>query len=123
VLHEVHLVDRDDQLRDAEQHADERVALGLLQHALARVQQDHRQIRRRGARHHVARVLLVARAVRDDEPPARRREIAVGDVDRDPLLALRSQPVGQQRQVQRASPATTFARLFDVLELILEHLL
>ena len=34
---QVHLVDRHDEMGDAEQRADERVALGLLQHALARV--------------------------------------------------------------------------------------
>ena len=88
VVDEVHLVDRDDEVRDAEQGADERVALGLLQHASARVQQDHREVGGRGAGHHVARVLLVAGAVGDDEAPPRGREVAVGDVDRDALLAL-----------------------------------
>ncbi len=43
VVDQVHLVDRHDNLRDAEQRADERVALGLLEHALARVDQHHRR--------------------------------------------------------------------------------
>ena len=50
------------------------------------------------------------------------REVAVGDVDRDALLALGAQAVGQQRQVEevRAHP---LARLLDVLQLVGEHLL
>ncbi len=123
VLHEVHLVDRHHQVWDPQQRADERVSLRLLQHALARVQQDHGEVRRRGARHHVARVLLVAGAVGDDEPPPGRREVAVRHVDRDPLLALGAQAVGQQREVQRAGAAAPRTRLRDVLELVLEHLL
>ena len=51
------------------------------------------------------------------------REVAVGDVDRDPLLALGAQAVGQQRQVERALAAAALARLRDVLELVLEDLL
>ena len=40
--------------------------------------------------------------VGDDEAPPRRREVAVGDVDRDALLALGAQAVGQQREVDGA---------------------
>jgi hypothetical protein len=58
-----------------------------------------REVGRRGAGDHVARVLLVPGAVGDDEPPPRRREVAVGDVDRDALLALGAQAVDQQREV------------------------
>ncbi len=71
VVDEVHLVDGDDDVGDPEQRADERVALGLLEHALARVEQDHREVGGRGAGDHVARVLLVAGAVGDDEAPSR----------------------------------------------------
>ena len=122
-VNQVHLVDRHHHLRDAQQRADESVALGLLQHALARVDQHHRHVGSRGARHHVARVLLVAGAVGDDEAPPRGGEVAVGHVDRDPLLALRAQAVGEQREVERARPAAPGAGLRDVLQLVLEHLL
>ena len=123
VLDEVHLVDRHDDVRDAEQRADERVALGLLGHAAARVHEHDCEVRCRGARDHVARVLLVARAVGDDEATLGRREVAVGDVDRDALLALGPQAVRQQRQVERAHAAAPLARLRHVLELVLEDLL
>jgi hypothetical protein len=42
----------------------------------------------------------VARRVGDDELALRRREIAVRDVDRDALLALGLEAVGQQREVE-----------------------
>ena len=93
---EIHLVHAHDDVRDPEQRADERVALGLGDHALARVDQDDRQVSRRGARDHVPGVLLVPRRVGDDEPPLGGREVAVGDVDRDALLALGTEPVGEQ---------------------------
>ena len=64
VVDEVHLVDGDDEVRDAQQRGDEGVALGLLEHALARVDEDHREVGGRGAGDHVARVLHVARACR-----------------------------------------------------------
>ena len=94
---QVHLVDAHDQVRDAEQRAMNACRLGLLDDALARVDQHHRQIGRRGAGDHVARVLLVAGGVGDDELALRGREVPVGDVDRDALLALGPQAVGQQR--------------------------
>ena len=67
VADQVHLVDAHDQVPDAEQRRDERVPAGLLDHALAGVDQDHREVGGRGARDHVARVALVARGVGDDE--------------------------------------------------------
>ncbi len=109
VVDQVHLVDGHDQVRNAKQRADESMALGLLQHALARVEQDHREVGRRGAGHHVARVLLVPGAVGDDEAALGRGEVAVGHIDRDPLLALGAEPVGQQRQVERALAAAPLA--------------
>ena len=65
---------------------------------------------------HVARVLLVARRVGDDELAPRRREVAVRDVDRDALLALGDEAVGQQRRGRRARPR----RLRDVRSIAAE---
>jgi len=50
---------------------------------------------------HVARVYShVPRRVGDDELAPRGREVAVGDVDRDALLALGGEAVEQQREVE-----------------------
>jgi hypothetical protein len=57
--------------------------------------------------------------VGDDELPLGRGEVAIGDVDRDALLALGPQPVGQQRQV-RVGVAPGQAGALDRLELVLE---
>ena len=85
---EVHLVDCNDDVTDAEQCCDERVPARLCQHALARVDQNHGNVAARSARGHVAGVLLVAGSIRDDEFAFRRREVSIRDVDGDALLAL-----------------------------------
>ena len=105
-----------------EDRRDVRVAARLLDDAVARVDEDDREVRRRGAGDHVARVLHVARRVGELEAAARRDERAVRDVDRDPLLALGAQAVGQQREVDVAV-AAALRRLLDVLHLVDEDLL
>lgn len=81
------------------------MAARLRQDALRRVDEDDGEVGKRGAAGHVARVLLVARRVGTDEAAVVRREVAVGDIDRDALLALREQPVQQQRVVDGAAAA------------------
>src|SRR6202035_5306037 len=63
------------------------------------VYQHDREVGGGGAGHHVPRVLDVAGGVGDDELPPRCREVPVGDVDRDALLALGPQAVGEQGEV------------------------
>ena len=75
------------------------MAEGLRQQALARIDQDHREVGVGGAGRHVAGILLVAGRVGDDERARRRREIAIGDVDGDALLALGFEAVDQQREI------------------------
>ncbi len=119
---EIHLVDGEDEVGDGEERGDQGVAAGLLDHALAGVDEHDGDVGRRGAGHHVARVLHVARGVGELEAALRGDEAAVGDVDRDPLLALGAQPVGEQREVDVAV-AAPLARLLDRLHLVDEHLL
>ncbi len=71
------------------------------------VDEDHRQVRGRAAGDHVAGVLEVPRRIGHDELAAGRLEVAVGDVDRDPLLALGAQAVGQQGQVEPIAAAAS----------------
>jgi hypothetical protein len=77
-----------------------RVPARLRDDALAGVDEQDREVGRRRRRHHVARVLFVAGGVGDDELARRGREVAIRDIDGDPLLALGDQAVGQQRQVE-----------------------
>ena len=99
---QVHLVDRDDDVADSEERGDEAVALGLRQDPAADVDEDDRQITLGGAGRHVPGVLLVPRGVGDDELALLGGEVAVGDVDRDPLLALGLETVGEERRVEEA---------------------
>ena len=72
----------------------------LRQHALARIDEDDRELGGRGTGRHVAGILLVAGRVGDDEGAVAGREVAIGDIDGDALLALGGQPVDQQREVE-----------------------
>ena len=100
---EIHLIHRDDEVRNAEQRSDAGMAPALFDYAQTRVDQDHRKICRGGTRHHVSRVLHVPRCVCDNEFAVWGGKISVGDVDRDPLLALGAKPVGEVRQIDFAA--------------------
>ena len=76
------------------------MAQRLALQAAAGVDQQHGRRRGRGRGRHVARVLLVAGRVGEDELAPRGVEVAVRDVDRDALLALGLQAVDQQRDVE-----------------------
>ena len=122
VVDEIHLVDAEHEVLHLEQRRDHRVAARLLEHPLARVDQHEREVGGGRAGHHVARVLHVPGRVGDDELAARSREVAVGDVDRDALLALGAQAVGEQREVGVVEAAIAAGALHR-FELILEDLL
>ena len=69
---EIHLVDGENDALHADEIEDRGVAAGLLLDAVARVDQHDGDVGVRGARRHVARVLLMAGAVDDHEAAASR---------------------------------------------------
>ena len=75
------------------------VAASLREHPLAGIDQNHREIGARGPRDHIARVLLVTRRIGHDEFALFGGEETVGHIDRDPLFALRGQPIDQQGKI------------------------
>ena len=77
VVHQVHLVDRDHDVRDPEQRRDVGVTPRLLRGHRSGVHQDDGQVGRRRAGRHVARVLLVPGRVGDDEFAPGGGEVAV----------------------------------------------
>ena len=108
---------------DAQQVGDEAVTTGLGLHAVARVDQDDRQTRGRGASGHVAGVLLVPRRVGDDELALVGREEAIGDIDGDALLTLGLQAIDQQRQIDLAGGTALLGIAGDGGQLIfIDHL-
>ena len=115
VVQRIDLVDGEDDAGHAQQVRQQRVAARLRQQRaparrvpvdLGDVHQHDGGVAAGGGGDHVARVLLVARRVGDDELALRRGEVAVGHVDGDALFALGLQAVGQQRQVDRLAVGT-----------------
>jgi hypothetical protein len=92
----------------------------LVEDAVPRINEEDGDVRGRGAGGHVARVLLVARCVGENELAPRRREVAVGDVNGDALLAFGAQAVGEERKVDGAG-RPVLRRLFDRQQLIFVH--
>ena len=122
IADEIELVDGKHDALDAEQRDQIAVPPRLRQHALACVDEDDRELCRRCAGDHVARVLLVARRVGDDELAFVRREEAVGDVDRDALLALGGEAIDEQRKIEIVALRSELLRIgAERRELIVEQ--
>ncbi len=64
-----------------------------------------------GAGRHVAGILLVAGRIGDDEGAARRRDIAIGDVDGDALLLLGLEAVDQQGEIEVVADRAVFSEV------------
>ena len=73
---------------NADEVEDRGMALGLLLHACTRIDKKDRNIGVGRTRRHVARVLLVTRAVDEYEPARFGIEVLPCDIDRDALLTL-----------------------------------
>ena len=99
---QIHLVHGEDELANAEQRTQKAMPPRLLQEPLPGIDQEDREIRGRRPSHHVARIVLVTGRVGDDEPPPRRAEITIGDVDGDALFAFGFKAVHQQCRIKVA---------------------
>ena len=121
VVDEIDLVDCENDVAHAEQRHDDRMAMGLREQPFARVDEHDREVGVGSAGGHVARILLVARRVGDDERAPRCREVAIGDVDRDALLTLGFEPVDQERVVDIVPGRPEFFRIpFERRQLVVE---
>ena len=119
---EVELVHRQHDVADAEQGHQVAVPARLRKDALACIDEDHREVGGGGTGDHVARVLFVARRVGDDELAALGRKEAVGDIDRDALLAFGAEAVEQQREIKRVALGAEAPRIaFECRELVVEQ--
>ena len=98
--HEVHLVHADDQFAEAEPRGNEGMAPGLFGGAARRIDEEQCCVCGAGAGDHVAGVLEVAGCVGDDELAPLGREVAVGHIDGDLLLALGEESVCEEREVE-----------------------
>ena len=64
----------------------------------------------------------MARRVGHDELATGSREVAIGDVDRDPLLALSAETIGQQGEIEAVAAAPS-RRMLQGDQLVLEDAL
>ena len=119
-VNEIHLVDGDQDLAEPEEPREVGVAPRLLHDAVPRVNQDDRRVGGRGSCDHVPRILDVPRRVGYDELSLRRREVAVGDIYGDALLALCPEAVCQEGEIHLVASAPA-ARLLDCLQLVIEY--
>src|SRR3569833_843228 len=95
---------------------------GLNQHALAGIDQYDGEVCLRGARCHVPGILLVSRCICDNEGPKWGGEEAIGDVDRDALLAFSFEPIDQECKIDFVTGGAMLLRvLVDSAQLIVEH--
>ncbi len=117
---EVHLIDGDDQMRNPQERGDCGVAAALLDDAGSSVHENDREVRGGRTRHHVARVLHMPRRIRDDELAARRCEVAIRHVDRNPLFPLSAESVGEIGQID-LSTAGDVSGALECLDLILHE--
>ena len=78
--------------------------VGLFQQAFVSVDQDYGETGGGCASSHVPRILLVSRSIGDYELAPGRCEIAIGDIDRNPLFSLGPQTIGDQREIDAVRP-------------------
>ena len=104
VVHQVHLVDCDNEMADAEKSRDEGMPAGLSEHAFARIDQNNGEIGSRSACCHVAGILFMARCISHDEFALVGGESAIGHVNGNALLALGGETIDQQMRNRDCRP-------------------
>src|SRR5215469_422923 len=109
-------------MANAEKVRDIGVPSSLSEHAFSRVDQNDGKIRVGGTRRHIACILLMTRRVSDDEFPLVGGEETIGDIDCDPLFALRFQTVNEQREIDVVSGSSEFPGIaFQSLKRVVEQ--
>src|SRR5438094_4717336 len=116
-LRRVHLVDRDDQLLDAERPREEDVLLRLRLDAFRSADDQDRGVRLGRARDHVLDEVPVARGVDDREVVLVRVKALVRDVDREAALPLLLDLVHVEGELERGL-AHLLRELLQVLEFV-----
>ena len=97
VADQVHLVDSNEDGLHTHERADREVPVRLRTHSTRGIDHQHGDVAVGCGNRHVAGVLLMPRGVGDEDAAAVGEvHVTVGDVDRDALLALGLQTVGQQ---------------------------
>ena len=95
------------------------MALGLFDHAFARIHEDEGKVGGGSTSNHIAGVLDVSRGIGNDEFAFWRGKVAVGHINGDALLALVLKTVCEEAEVNVVEPS--FGRgSFNLRDLVLE---
>src|SRR5215469_11064489 len=99
-------------MRNPEQRCDISMAARLDREAASSIAKNDGQLGSGRSRRHVSRVLFVPRSVGQDELAFRSGEVAIGNVNRDALLAFGAKAVGQQREIDFPAPPRRLELIF-----------
>ncbi len=108
----VHLVDRRHHMANTQQTGNKRMPARLRGHAFTRVDQTDGQLAMTCTSCHVARVLLMTRAVGNDETTTRGSEVSPRNINSDSLFALSLQAVHCKRQIKSAASGSMHLAVF-----------
>jgi hypothetical protein len=118
----IHFVDSQNNVLNAKQVDNGAVPSGLDGDPLHRIHEQNSQVADAGRRDHVARVLLVSRCIGENKSTPRTREVTVGNVDSDPLLALSLKTIEEKSEIQTVAYSTELLALgFESRELVVRH--
>ena len=107
---------------EAQQADNKTVPARLGEHTLTGINHHHRQVTCGSTRRHVSGVLLMARAIGNDELSLVGGEIPIGHINGYALLPFGSQAIHQQGKIQRfAGIALPLAILVQGCEVILKN--
>ena len=119
VVYEVHLVDTYEDVWDLKEGSNEGVALGLFDHAFARIHEDEGKVGGGSTSDHIAGVLNVSRGICNDELALWCGKVAVGHINGDALLAFVLETVCEEAKVNVVE--SSFGRgCFNLGDLVLE---
>ena len=96
------------------------MASALLDHSLTCIDEDDREICRGSPGDHVACVLHMARGISDDELAMRCREVTIGHIDRDTLLAFGAEAISKVCEID-LSAAGDVGGALEGLDLVLHE--
>src|SRR5512133_3501877 len=91
----------------------------LFKNTLAGIDQKHCEVSSACTCNHISCVLNMSRRISNNEFSCRCCEVPVSDINCYALLSFSPQSVGQQRKIE-FFPAQSFARLYNMLHLVLE---
>ena len=112
-IHQIHFIDCQHDVGNAQQRRQKGVASSLREHPLRGIDKNNSHVRRRRTRYHVTRVLLMPGRVRHNKLAVIGAKETVSHINGNALLSFSRQAIYQKREI---NVATLGALLFGVLQ-------